>query len=157
LPQRLQQLPSGTTIPEPTSSFVGRAHGSVVKTVGDTSVSDAFNSPVVVHDVPRTIRIRQDAGVTTAEPAVARDQVINRVAERPPAGVPSVLVGLSVSRMLFARTTTRSTRSQAATLEAGCSSNLRQSASSMTPSISGADRGVTEPAWCLRPRRAVLT
>src|SRR5260370_7238499 len=34
---------------------------------------------------PRTIRIRQDASVTTAEPAiaVARDQVIDRVADRP--------------------------------------------------------------------------
>src|ERR1700683_1915890 len=34
---------------------------------------------------PRTIRIRQDAGVTTAEPAiaVARDQVIDCVADRP--------------------------------------------------------------------------
>src|SRR5215471_9257398 len=34
---------------------------------------------------PRTIRIRQDASVTTAEPAiaVARDQVIDRVADLP--------------------------------------------------------------------------
>src|SRR5467141_2135027 len=34
---------------------------------------------------PRTIRIRQDASVTTAEPAiaVARDQVIDRVADHP--------------------------------------------------------------------------
>src|ERR1700726_1302507 len=34
---------------------------------------------------PRTIRIRQDASVTTAEPAiaVARDQVIDRVADPP--------------------------------------------------------------------------
>src|ERR1700730_17228526 len=34
---------------------------------------------------PRTIRIRQDARVTTAEPAiaVARDQVIDRVADHP--------------------------------------------------------------------------
>ena len=34
---------------------------------------------------PRTIRIRQDASVTTAEPAIAvtRDQVIDRVADRP--------------------------------------------------------------------------
>src|ERR1700682_2710913 len=34
---------------------------------------------------PRTIRIRQDASVTTAEPAitVARDQVIGRVADHP--------------------------------------------------------------------------
>jgi hypothetical protein len=35
--------------------------------------------------LPRTIRIRQDASVTTAEPAiaVARDQVIGRVADHP--------------------------------------------------------------------------
>ena len=34
---------------------------------------------------PRTIRIREDASVTTAEPAIAvtRDQVIDRVADRP--------------------------------------------------------------------------
>ena len=34
---------------------------------------------------PRTIRIRQDASVTTAEPAiaVARDQIIDRVADHP--------------------------------------------------------------------------
>src|SRR5262249_12129516 len=34
---------------------------------------------------PRTIRIRQDASVTTAEPAiaVARDQVVDRVADQP--------------------------------------------------------------------------
>jgi hypothetical protein len=34
---------------------------------------------------PRTIRIRQDASVTTAKPAiaVARDQVIDRVADQP--------------------------------------------------------------------------
>jgi len=34
--------PLGTVIPEPAGSFVSGAHGSVVKMVGDISVSDAF-------------------------------------------------------------------------------------------------------------------
>ena len=63
----------------------GLARRAILSLLKNISLAKRFPQSRRGSRWPRTIRIRQDASLTTAEPtiAVARDQVIDRVADHP--------------------------------------------------------------------------
>src|SRR6266852_8162531 len=85
-PFGLPHRPAGNS-PSATSFALtsGTCKATTVQEASCATVSVGVFGGVPLSRWPRTIRIRRDASVTTAEPAiaVARDQVIDRVADHP--------------------------------------------------------------------------